>query len=1041
MKRDKKIILASCALLVVLVGWGVSKTVCISAWLRYDVVINECPDGDVHVGLNVSADGLRRGVPGRVSATAELLYAVADNTELRRAPLDVDDLEVSLAPMAGDKLDETLLQVLPVDTKDLKQDEHSRQGRITLDEKLKDGDYLLRIKGQTPAGDAVVDAPLPVFAPARVHLLTDRPLYEAGNTVKFRAVLLRARDLAPLDGRPGKWTVTDPSNVVMLEERAAAGEFGIVDGELPLDPSSPAGIWHVRYQSGDASDDVAIEVKPFELPRFTVEVSPARPFYRAKQEPRLWVKVASAAGVPVAATLGITWRSDGAWEAPAEWLSSLPQSARTDRSGAFEMGLPPVPGDLVGKARIIATVAATDGTGDQELGIGAVLLAQDAIDVDIVTELPRRDGTPGLVAGVNNRAYLRATTAGGAPLTNVTLTIKRAWDRTDKGVVTTTDEDGVAALQIDPGPAVNIVVPPLPVRLPPPPPAVVRTRLNELLRGDAVLADVVAIDGWNAVAARCGRFVGKAGNVAVRVQVEGSGEVSQAVGDGDAAACIADQVRGRRLPAGAARHFNLAWQLRPSLAELTFDDASGEALPTARQETLKHALADARDCLGRYTQSVSLPRLVLWEKNGRRFSARFAADPQKSNALDEGRTACVEEKLSAWSQKVDRADADDADDNAEGVAFGALRISVSPVADPRTAAKARPTTMLGYELLIAARADESTGSGSGSEVIGDTRLRVVPGDVPALRLRPSKVIADAGDDITVEMLRGPEFQGKLPEKMWLSHTNGSLEGIVNKEKRTVTWKLPDDRDGWYEAREGGAVARVFVPRRRALRVSVKPERDSYRPGEMAKLLVNTSEQDKGIKAAVSLVGVDATLAQLVPLPGADAMDRLEPTVVMTRSAFNVFDATALALGRVRGKNAAAATVLLVQQVPSPLEIDVYTQANGATQFDPLSPLTDRFFTALEALYVEVRRFETSAPTDEKLTPQKMLKLWDDALDAAKDKGAVVTDAFGRRLSLRLLPDDLVALTDPRLVVADGTRLPEDVEAWVRFVKSEKGSRQ
>ena len=95
MKRDKKIILASCALLVVLVGWGVSKTVCISAWLRYDVVINECPDGDVHVGLNVSADGLRRGVPGRVSATAELLYAVADNTELRRAPLDVDDLEVN----------------------------------------------------------------------------------------------------------------------------------------------------------------------------------------------------------------------------------------------------------------------------------------------------------------------------------------------------------------------------------------------------------------------------------------------------------------------------------------------------------------------------------------------------------------------------------------------------------------------------------------------------------------------------------------------------------------------------------------------------------------------------------------------------------------------------------------------------------------------------------------------------------------------------------------------------------------------------------
>ena len=47
---------------------------------------------------------------------------------------------------------------------------------------------------------------------------------------------------------------------------------------------------------------------------------------------------------------------------------------------------------------------------------------------------------------------------------------------------------------------------------------------------------------------------------------------------------------------------------------------------------------------------------------------------------------------------------------------------------------------------------------------------------------------------------------------------------------------------------------------------------------------------------------------------------------------------------------------------------------------------------------------------------------------------MVTDAFGRPLRLSVLPDELVALTDPRVVVADGTRLPEDIEAWVRFVR-------
>ncbi len=1026
MRRDNKIILASFGLLLVLSIWMLSSMLCIGAWLRYGVVVDQCPDGDVHVGLSVSANDLRRGQPGLVTAYGQLLYAVAGRTDVKSTTIDVDDFEVSLAPSDQSSGAAEKAISLPADFTDLDGD-RPRQGRITLPKDLGDGDYTLTVKAKTPAGDVVVDAPLPVFAPARVHLITDRPLYEPGHTVKFRAVLLRARDLVPLDGRPGKWTVTDPQNTVVLEERAAAGEFGVVDGELPLDPSSPTGTWHVRYQSGDAFDDVTIEVKPFELPRFTVEVSAARPFYRAKQEPRLRVKVENAAGVPTSATLSLAWTTAGAWEPPGEWMSSLPTSARTDRGGFFELVLPAVPSDLVGKAQILATVTATDGTGDQEVGTGTLQLAEDAIDVDIVTELPRADGTPGLVAGVNNRAYLRATTAAGAPLAGVTLSVKRAWERSDKGVVTTTDEDGVAALQLDPGPAVNIVVPALPMRLPPPLPPVVRTALTELLRGDPLLRDVAAIDGWNALAGRCGRFVVDSATITVHAQVEPAGNVSRVSGVDDAGRCIAAQLQGRSLPAGSQRLFRLSWELRPSLAKLNVDDIGAEPLPAKLQTSLGTAVLDARGCLGRFTQLVSLPRVLLWEVDGTRFSVRFADDPRpRTNVLDDVRTGCIERTFSSWANDAPRLNNDD------GLRFGALRFSVDPVVDARAAAKVGATTMLGYELLVAARAEDP--SGGPAEVIGDTKLRVVPGDVPALRLRPSKVIAGAGDDVSIEILRGPDFQGELPEKLWLNHVNGSLEGVVDKEKHSVHYTLPSDRDGWYEASFNGGTARIFVPRQRALQVSLQAERESYRPGEMAKLVISTREGGQGKKAAVGLIGVDATLAQLVPLPGADAMDRLEPTVVMSHPAFHVLDATALALGRVRGKNAAAATVLLVQSVPTPPEIDVYAHANATTNFDPLSPLTDRFFTALEALYVEVRHFESSAPPSDKLTPQLMLKLWDQALDAAQDRGAVVTDVFGRRLSLRLLPDDLVALTDPRLVVADGTRLPEDVEAWVRFAK-------
>ena len=52
----------------------------------------------------------------------------------------------------------------------------------------------------------------------------------------------------------------------------------------------------------------------------------------------------------------------------------------------------------------------------------------------------------------------------------------------------------------------------------------------------------------------------------------------------------------------------------------------------------------------------------------------------------------------------------------------------------------------------------------------------------------------------------------------------------------------------------------------------------------------------------------------------------------------------------------------------------------------------------------------------------------------------IWEEAAERLSvkLELLPDELINLTDPRLVVADGTRLPEDIEAWTRFVKTNGG---
>jgi hypothetical protein len=58
------------------------------------------------------------------------------------------------------------------------------------------------------------------------------------------------------------------------------------------------------------------------------------------------------------------------------------------------------------------------------------------------------------------------------------------------------------------------------------------------------------------------------------------------------------------------------------------------------------------------------------------------------------------------------------------------------------------------------------------------------------------------------------------------------------------------------------------------------------------------------------------------------------------------------------------------------------------------------------------------------------KLWDQSLDQV----GTADDAYGRKLALARLPDDLLALCDPRQVVIDGTRLSEDVEPWIPWVR-------
>ena len=987
------------------------QAVCLGALAWPGMVTDTCPSGDVIPGAEISAWGMARGAEGRVMVTPVGWFTSGPADSARSARLGWGSVDLSLVSPDG-----TEQPLEPVDGWD--RDGAQRTGDVALPA-VPDGDYLLRARVSTLLDDVVVDAPLPLYAPARAHLLTDRPLYEAGHTVQFRALTLRAADRAPLSGRPGVFQVTDPDGLLVFEERSQTDAWGIAASNLPLDRAASSGVWRLTWRTGETVVQRTFAVRPFTLPRFVVQATADRPWAEPGDSPQVTGRVVFASGAPVGdAALRISWSVEGPWPMPTAWAQGgLPTQAMTDAQGAFTLDVPAIPADLLGQATLVGRVRATSPAGDTARGEVRLLLSADPLQAEAVTEL---DG--GLVEGFNNRVYLRVTTPDGQPVRQAAVTVRPAWDPRDPGVSAETDIDGVAALQLDPGPAVNVVVPSQPVRPPVSPDPVARMTARTLSGSGAPMSDLLPLDRLLPDLQTCARFVTSGDQSrTLGLVLDATGRVTEVFSEaGGLSACLAARHAGMRLSAKGERVLRVAYAVvspdRPGL------DVTLEAIPSppsGLELALDGAAAGARSCLPAETPSGEVEDMLTVTARAGSTALGFRwTEGGRGGVLSLANRACVRAALSQTT--LDRPASEDA------IAVARLRTSAAP---SQTVARSEPTTMLGYAFAISAE--------KGGEDLGETTLRLRPGVVPPVRLRADPVLAKAGQRVTVEVLRGPDLDRELPEELVLRSPGGArVKAALDPKTRTAAFTLPAGQDGWFEVTLWDAIARVYVAPEATLDVAVAAASGTVAPGETTTLTVTTTAGGRPTPAGVSLVGVDATLGQLASLPGTGDLDDLRAAVETDAAAFGALDGQALAMGRVRGPHAAAATVLRVSRVPVAEDLETPVSAYSDARFDPVPVLTDRFYAVLTALHARVRVWETTAPQGEQMTPAAMAGFWREARAAVEAEGGHATDAFGRPLRLSMLPADLLALTDPRQVVVDGTRLPEDVERWDRFVAEE-----
>ncbi len=992
------------------IGSIIPSQICRETFRKYGLALAHCPDGTIRQTAQLEVKQLRRGAEGHVYLSGTAHYTVRDADAVEHEPLGrFDTVALTLV--------DAKQRATPLEVEWAWLDSVAR-GTLKLPD-VPDGDYKLHAVYENRLGKGELDVPLPLYTPARIHVITDRPLYEPGNVVKFRAVVLRARDLAPLDGRPGMWTVKDPNGEVLLEEKAAAGEWGVISGSFPLDKAAQTGSWRVAWVSSDSVDEVPFTVEPFTLPRFRVEAAPDRPYYGAGDTPSIKGAVLYSSGAPVAnAKLEIQWQANGAWPPPVDWLATtLPKHAVVGANGRFELALPQIPADLQDTATLIARISAIDPAGDRVESSASVLLSKDGIQATAVTELGN-----GLVQSFNNRLFVRVTTPDGQVIAKQKIRVLRTWDPGDKGTETELDEDGVASLQIDPGAPVNIVIPAQPWRPAPKQALVTRGEAKELIAfKGAPLADQVELDRWLAALAPCAKWVSSATETMVGLRVAASGAIVTA-GAGASALdqCTVTTLRGKRLPPGGERLYQVSFHYTdPELPSLAASIGTALAVPPGFAEQIATLANSTRDCLPQV--EGALTSFLTWRVRAGAKEVElggWALDPIGRPATAPA-VACVTSRI-AGTGRIKLAAP------FAGDSLGMIRFTV---ALPERVKQSKPqaTTMLGYELVVMAAI----------EGVPRTTLRIAPGEVPDLRMRVTPVIAKPGETVTAQLIRGPKFTGTLPKKLALTCLKSKQQEVELGAENTAKLAIEGGTEGWCEVTGGGVRALVYVRPQAELAVTITPKQATYRPGQRAELVIQTRLGGKGGKAAVGLFGVDDSLGQLVALPGADSLARVRPKVETTAPAFGMLDGQALSLGRIRGANAAAATVLRVSTIPSPPELDAVVTARSSSTFDPVEELTDHFYLVLAELHAQTRQWEASAPGGEKMSPPTMARLWQQALDACHKRGERIDDAYGRPLRLSLLPNDLLSLTDPRAVIVLGTRLPEDIENWAQWVARER----
>ncbi len=161
------------------------------------------------------------------------------------------------------------------------------------------------VTGERAGLSVVVSTAVRIRKEAQILVSTDKPLYQPGQVLHIRALARYQGGGKAVARLPLELKVRDRDMDTIFETRVETSRFGVATLDWPIPEHASLGDWFVEVSAHEdetglwASGGTPFRLSRYELPQYSVRVSPDRSYYLPDQTPEVEVRADYLFGQPV----------------------------------------------------------------------------------------------------------------------------------------------------------------------------------------------------------------------------------------------------------------------------------------------------------------------------------------------------------------------------------------------------------------------------------------------------------------------------------------------------------------------------------------------------------------------------------------------------------------------------------------------------------------------------------------------------------------------------------------------------------------------